>query len=91
MLAGRPVLMYKLDGTPDEYDRYLYYMTSTNPEDMAARITEICEKPREELRNLGKEAQQFVLNNKNKVTQTKKIIEMLRLPAKKFDNRNMHS
>ena len=77
MLAGRPVLMYKLDGTPDEYDRYLYYMTGTDPERMAARITEICEKPQDELETFGKAAQQFVVNNKNKIMQTKKIAEML--------------
>lgn len=77
MLSGRPVLMYKLDGTPAEYDRYLYYMTGTDPESMAARIVEICEKNEAELAEFGMAAREFVATKKNRVAQTRKVIEML--------------
>ncbi len=77
MLSGRPVLMYKLSGTPAEYDKYLYYMTEQDPAGIAARITEICGKPAGELESFGKKAQQFVMDNKNRVAQTAKILEML--------------
>lgn len=76
MLSGKPVLMYKLDGVPDEYDQYLYYIKGSEPQDMADRIMEICEKPRSELDDFGQKARNFVLDNKSNEVQAKKIIDM---------------
>lgn len=78
MLSGRPVLMYKLDGVPDEYDQYLYNIDGNEPKDTANRIVEICEKPRSELHGFGQKAKQFVLENKNCKMQAKKIIDMIK-------------
>ncbi len=78
MLSGKPVLMYKLDGVPDEYDQYLYYFDSSSPKDMASRIIEVCEKPKLELKSIGREAKKFVLENKNSEVQAKKILDMIR-------------
>lgn len=77
MLSGRPVLMYKLDGIPDEYDQYLYYINGNQPKDIASKIMEVCEKPQSELNNFGEKARQFVLKNKNCIVQAKKIIDMI--------------
>ena len=77
MVSGRPVLMYKLDGIPDEYDKYLYYINGNQPKDIANRIIEVCEKPQSELDEFGKKARRFVLENKNCIVQAKKIIEMI--------------
>lgn len=77
MLSGTPVLMYKLDGIPDEYDLYLYYINDNQPKNFANRIMEICEKPQSELDDFGEKARQFVLENKNCMVQAKKIIDMI--------------
>lgn len=77
MLSGKPVLMYKLDGVPDEYDQYLNYINGSEPKDIADRLMEICEKPQSELDDFGQKAREFVLENKNSEVQAKKIIDML--------------
>ena len=85
MLSGTPVLMYKLDGIPDEYDPYLYYINDNQPKNFANRIMEICEKPQSELDDFGKKARQFVLENKNCMVQAKKIIDMINETKSKND------
>ena len=85
MLSGTPVLMYKLDGIPDEYDPYLYYINGNQPKNSANRIMEICEKPQSELDDFGKKARQFVLENKNCMVQAKKIIDMINETKSKND------
>lgn len=77
MLSGKPVLMYKLDGVPDEYDQYVYYIDGSEPKDIADRIIEICEKPQSELTDFGQKAREFVLEHKNSSVQAGKIIEMI--------------
>ena len=78
MLSGTPVLMYKLSGTPDEYNEYLHYFDDDNPKNMAERIIKVCEKPFLERNEFGNKAKNFVIQNKNKTAQTAKIIEMLK-------------
>ena len=73
MTTGRPVLMYKLKGIPDEYDDYLYYFG----EDMAASIDEIAKTSPQELYAKGEKAKQFVQQYKNKNMQAKKILNLL--------------
>ena len=77
MLSGKPVLMYKLDGIPDEYDDYLYYFSGTSIEQIAKGIIDVCEKPSSELKDFGQQAQAFVAEHKNACCQAKKIIELL--------------
>lgn len=76
MLSGIPVLMYKLDGIPDEYDEFLYYFNSEDPLKMAQTILEVCSKKSSVLQEKGKKAQAFILNEKNAKIQTKKILKM---------------
>jgi len=79
MLSGRPVLMYKLDGIPCEYDQYLYYINGNSPKNLANRIMEVCEKAQSELDEFGEKARRFVMDNKNNIVQAKKIIDMMKL------------
>lgn len=74
--SGRPVITYKLDGIPDEYDSYIYYVKGQEILDLTNMIIEVCEKSAEELTEFGKEAKEFVLREKNSKVQAKKIIEL---------------
>lgn len=78
MASGTPVLMYKLDGIPNEYDDYLSYVKGDTVEDLKASITELCEKNEEELWLCGEKAKQFVLQNKSGRIQAQKIIDFLK-------------
>ena len=73
MATGRPVLMYKLNGIPDEYDDYIYYIG----DDMTASIQQIASEDPEKLATRGEKGKQFVLGCKNQNRQAEKILDLL--------------
>ena len=76
--SGVPLVAYKLDGIPDEYDEYIYYPTDNSAEALSKEIMKICALPDEERKLLGKKAKDFVFENKNKVKQAQRIIEFIK-------------
>ena len=77
MLSGKPVLMYKLSGIPNEYDEHLFYFSGDTIEQMSADIERVCLLGKNELLQKGKTAQQFILNNKISCYQAKKLFALL--------------
>jgi len=77
MLSGNPVICYKLDGIPDEYDDFLVYVEDGSPLVLASKIEEICSMSSSERNTLGRRNREFILREKNNVIQTKKIIDMI--------------
>lgn len=80
MSTGRPVLCFKLDGIPQDYDNYLYYINDSSEEGIRSAILETVSKSREELDEFGKTARNYVLQNKNSRAQAEKIITLLQTP-----------
>lgn len=76
--SGKPLIAYKLDGIPDEYDGYIYYVKDDSPEGLANALKEVCSMPYEKRRLFGEEARRFVLREKNCVVQTNKILEFIK-------------
>ncbi|MBU5343513.1 glycosyltransferase [Caldifermentibacillus hisashii] len=76
MSSGTPVLAYKLDGIPDEYYNYIYQIREEE-NGLYKSLREVLSKPDTELKEKGQHARSFVLEEKNNVKQTKKIINML--------------
>lgn len=74
--SGIPLIAYKLDGIPDEYDPYIFYVSDNSIEALTNKIIEICEMPSEKLIQFGKSARDFVLNNKTSKIQTQKILSL---------------
>ena len=74
MVSGTPLVTTKLPGIPDEYFEHLYLFEEESIEGFAKRMQEILSLPYTELRQKGRDAQEFVLKNKNNIVQTKKII-----------------
>lgn len=77
MLSGTPVLTTKLPGIPAEYDQYLYYFEGESVEAMAGKLTEILSMDYACCLSRAKAAQQFVMSQKNNVTQMQKLISIL--------------
>lgn len=75
--SGVPVIAYKLDGIPDEYDPYIHYPKDNTSEELSRVIGQISEMDPDQRKQMGREAQKFVLENKNNVVQTKRILEFL--------------
>lgn len=74
MVSGTPLVTTKLPGIPDEYFEHLYLFEEESIEGFAKKLQEILSLPHTELRQKGRDAQEFVLKNKNNIVQTKKII-----------------
>lgn len=77
MLSGTPVLTTKLSGIPLEYHNYLYFIDDESVLGMKKAIQNVLSIKPDILSKKGCEAQQFVLVNKNKVVQAKKIKEFI--------------
>lgn len=75
--SGTPVIAYKLDGMPDEYDDYIYYVKEDSIETLSDRLVEVCELDKQERVLFGAKAKEFVLSKKNSQVQTEKIIDMI--------------
>lgn len=76
MSSGTPVLMYNLEGMPKEYLDYVYTVES-NGGNLKNALSNVLNMQEEELLKKGKEAQKFVLSQKNANIQAKKIIDMI--------------
>lgn len=77
MSSGTPLVAYKLDGIPDEYDSYVTFVKDNTIDTLAETLVSVCESPVEVRKAMGKQAQDFVLENKNEVLQTRHILEMI--------------
>ena len=74
LASGSPVIAYKLDGIPDEYDDYIYYVEDNTIETLKNKLLEVCEKSNSELFEFGAKAREFVLTKKNNIEQAKQIL-----------------
>ena len=77
LASGVPVVAYKLDGIPDEYDSYLNYVPDNSVEALTKTIQSICDMSPEERKDKGERARKFVLNEKNAEKQAKRILDFL--------------
>ncbi len=77
--AGRPVVAYKLDGIPDEYDDYIFYVEDDDITTLANKIVEVGSMNGAVLKQHCQKAQQFVFEQKDEISQTKKIIDLLKI------------
>lgn len=77
MAIGKPIVMYKLDGVPDEYDEFLIYPDSEDIISLQSTLVRVCELSEDDRDTIGTKAQEFVFNQKNSEVQVKKIIELI--------------
>lgn len=74
MVSGTPVLMNRLDGVPEEYDDYLFYVDG----DLASSMAELLSLDDSLLEQKGASAKKFAVSEKNARAQSSRIIELLR-------------
>ncbi|MBQ7822556.1 MAG: glycosyltransferase [Clostridia bacterium] len=75
--SGKPLVAYKLDGIPDEYDDYIFYVKDNSVESLRDKLIEVCDNTDGSVPEKAKKAYDFVQDQKNEIAQTKKIIELL--------------
>lgn len=76
MACAKPVLMFKLDGIPDEYDPFLLYIKENTTLSMKEAMVFVLSMSREELIKRGNAAREFVVEYKCKYAQGKKVLNM---------------
>ena len=77
MISGTPVLMYALDGVPQEYWKYGYFIGPNGFGSLEEGLAHVLSRSEEEHRRLGDAARDFVLRTKNGAVQTQKILKLL--------------
>lgn len=75
--SGIPVIAYKLDGIPDEYDKYLQYVEDDTIDGLKNKLIELCEMPYEQRQKIGNAGRSFVLKEKNSKIQVRKIVDLI--------------
>lgn len=75
--SGIPVIAYRLDGIPDEYEEFLCYVEDDSIQALTDKLIEICELSREKREQIGSKGRNFVIEQKNSVIQTEKIVNLL--------------
>lgn len=75
--SGVPVLAYKLDGIPNEYDDYINYVPGNDIKSLKDSIVSICNLTTEKRKEMGLRGRNFVLHEKNKTAQARKIEKFL--------------
>lgn len=78
MKAGKPIVCFKLDGIPNEYDDYLNYVNNNSIESLMIKMVEIVSLSDEELIKMGNNNRNFVYKFKNIDLQTNKITKMIK-------------
>ncbi len=82
LASGVPLVAYKLDGIPDEYDPYIRYVPDDTPETLAETLRAVCEADADTRRAIGERAARFVGEHKNRITQTRRILDFLEIPSR---------
>lgn len=78
MVSGTPVLTTVLPGMPREYHEYVYLLEDETAEGLGRTLTKLLtDTPAEELRKKGESAKKFVLENKNNIYQSKRVIDFI--------------
>lgn len=74
LLSGKPVIMRKLPGIPEEYHKHLFFTSDDSIEALQKAIVDVCEMSTEARNSFGKAAREFVLTEKNYLVQVEKMI-----------------
>lgn len=79
LMTGKPTILYKLEGIPDEYDQYVNYITGDSPKIIINELKKIFSTDYSVLVKKAEKARIFMLENKNPISQGKRIVETLKL------------
>lgn len=86
MATGNICVSTKLDGIPKEYEKYINFFENYDSDSIYKKLEELIDdKNEKKLKEKAKNAQNFVMSEKNKKNQTKRIIEMLKLNNKEHN------
>ncbi len=77
LLSGNPVIAYKLDGIPDDFDDHFFYVGDNSLESLRSKIVEVLSLTREERCEFAARAREFVISEKNNIKACARILSMI--------------
>lgn len=77
LVAGVPVLLYKLPGIPEEYYQYCFALEDLGVEALANKITDILSLNIDVLEDIGSKARKFIIDKKTPIAQCEKVVELI--------------
>lgn len=77
MMTGKPVVMNRLPGIPEEYFNYVITPKDESIHQWAVALSELMSERYEESISKGVHGREFVLNNKNAKKQMKRVVEFI--------------
>lgn len=77
MASGTPLLTTKLPGMPKDYYPYVYLFEEESVDGYTVSLKKILDLPAEELEIKGEKAKRYVLENKNNVVQSGRILNLI--------------
>lgn len=77
LVSGKPVIMYKLEGVPDEYDAYLNYLSALEPEEIAEQLNALFCEDYNGLVEKAAKGRAFMVKHKCAKAQSEKIKKLL--------------
>lgn len=75
--SGVPLVAYKLDGIPEEYNPHIVYVKDNSARSLSQTLVDVCEWDETRRREYGQAAKDFVFSRKNGTVQAEKILSML--------------
>ena len=79
LATGIPYVAHKLPCDPPEYAEFINYPNDESDESLKDKLIEICEKSYEERMKIGEKGKRFILEKKNPIVMTKRIVEMWKM------------
>lgn len=79
LASGVPVLCYRLDGIPAEYDNYLFYMEDDSPGAFEKGLIRLANMTKEERAAAGKRGKAFVLEQRDARSQVERVLKTINL------------
>lgn len=78
MVSGTPILTTRLPGMPADYYDYIYTIDGDGSEYIEDALKKVLSLSREELHEKGRRAKEFVLKEKNNITQSERILGLFK-------------
>lgn len=76
--SGKPVLCYRLEGIPSDYDPYLFYIDELGESGIRFAVRKLMDLPEERRNEIALNGRDYVLNHKNPSVQCSKLLKLLR-------------
>lgn len=76
LASGRPVIGYKLDGIPGEYDPFIEYVPDNSIAALEETLIRVCSLPAAQREQIGNAAQAFIFNQKNPKAMCQRITQL---------------